>query len=210
MDSDVQFDGCFMSFFLFEEGVVNFFIDVGFYLVCDNVISFGQVGLDQYFCGVGNIFVLIVSVVVFEGGSGVIEYFWMSSMVVGLFNFQIWQFVLNSNMLDYVFGLFEEIIYFVCCVCWFGCIVYLESNIVIIEVGVELVVEIIGFVIFCVGEFVIFIVIDVGFGVIYEWEMGFGFIFFFVMGQEVMLFVFYFYGCFCFIFFVIVNGCMAM
>ncbi len=209
MDSDVQPDGRLTSSFLLEEGAANFSIDAGFYSVCDNVTSPGQVGPDQYLCGAGNIPAPIVSVAAPEGGSGAIEYLWMSSTVAGPFNLQTWQLVPNSNTPDYAPGPLEETTYFARCARRSGCTVYLESNIVTIEVGAESVAEITGPAILCVGEPATFTATDAGPGAIYEWEMGLGLTPSSATGQEVTLSAPYSHGRFRFTLSVTANGCTA-
>jgi hypothetical protein len=209
LDSDIQPDGRLTDAFLLEEGAVNLSIDAGFYSVCDNVTDPGQIGPDQYLCGPGNTPEPILSLAPPQGGSGDIEYLWMRSTVAGPFNLQTWQLIPNSNGPDFAPGPLSETTYFARCARRSGCTVYLETNIVAIEVGAEAVAGITGPAILCVGEPATFAAADAGPGAVYEWQMGLGLTPSAATGPEVTLSAPYSHGRFSFTLSVTANGCTA-
>lgn len=210
LDSDVQPDGRVTGVYALEEGVANLSIDAGFYSVCDNVTAPGQIGSDQYLCAPGNTPEPIQSLAAPEGGSGDIEYLWMRSTVAGPFNLQTWQLIPNSNTPEFAPGPLSETTYFARCARREGCTVFLETNIVEIEVGEEAVAEINGPAILCVGDPVTFTATDAGPGAIYEWEMSIGLSPASATGPEVTLSAPLSHGRFSITLSVTVNGCTAI
>ncbi|MEQ8702785.1 MAG: SdrD B-like domain-containing protein [Phaeodactylibacter sp.] len=209
LDSDVLPDGRVTGVYVIEEGMADLSIDAGFFSICDNVTDPGQIGPDQYLCGPGNTPEPMVSLSGPEGGSGALEYLWMRSILAGPFNLQTWAQIPNSNSPVYAPGPLSETTYFARCIRRENCTVYLESNIVTIEVGNESVAEMTAPEVLCVGEPATFTAADAGPGALYEWTMGLGLAPSSATGPEVTLSAPYSHGRFNVTLSVTTNGCTA-
>ncbi|MEQ8702945.1 MAG: SdrD B-like domain-containing protein, partial [Phaeodactylibacter sp.] len=209
LDSDALPNGGFTAVVTLAEGEINLTIDAGFFSNCDNVTIPGEIGPDQYLCAPGNTPAPIESLALPEGGSGGIEYIWMRSAVAGPFNLQTWTLIPGSNTPDYAPGPLSETTYFARCARREDCALYLETNIVTIEVGNETVAEISGPEVLCVGESATFTATAAGPGALYEWSMGLGLLPTSATGPVVTLSAPYSHGSFDITLSVTVDGCTA-
>jgi hypothetical protein len=101
---------------------------------CPGNITFpGTIGSDQYFCAPGNVPATIGEIAPASGGTGPIEYLWMSNSVGGPFQPGFYYPIPDSNSPTYSPGPLDETTYFIRCVRREGC-VFLESNTVVITV----------------------------------------------------------------------------
>ena len=151
-DSDADPDMGMTEIFILEEGEVDLTWDAGFYSPCENIEDPGEVGYDQWVCGPGGDPDEIISLREASGGSGEIEYLWMKSNQEGPFNPGFWEPIPDSNSPTYDPGPVYETTYFARCARREDCITFLETNIVVVEVGNEAEAEIIGPEIVCKGE----------------------------------------------------------
>ena len=105
----------------------------------DNITYPGTIGFDQYLCAPGNTPMTLGEVDAPSGGSGPLEYIWMTNSTGGPFSPNFWYPIPNSNSSSYSPGPLNETTYFIRCVRTAndGC-VYLESNTVVITVGDEI------------------------------------------------------------------------
>jgi hypothetical protein len=147
-------------------------IDAGIDDKCDNITNPGTIGPNQFLCGPGNDPDPIVNVTSPTGGSGAIEYLWMSSTIPGPFNVQTWSTIPGATGPSYDPGPLSETTYFTRCVRRECCTVYLESNIVTIEVGSVAVADIQGPDFICVGEPTTFFAAGAGANAVINWTFG--------------------------------------
>jgi hypothetical protein len=209
LDSDVLDEDNATAVFTLLPGMADLSFDAGFFSLCDNVTDPGQIGPDQYLCAPGNTPEPIVSLAAPAGGSGAIEYLWMRSTIAGPFNLQTWEMLPDSGSPEYAPGPLSETTYFARCARRENCTVYLETNIVTIEVGNESVAEINGPEVLCVGEPATFTAEDAGPGAVYEWSMGLGLSPLSATGPEVTLSAPFSHGRFNITLSVTVDGCTA-
>ena len=160
--------------FAIEADAIDFSWDAGFYPKCDNITSPGTISGYQFLCGPGNDPGPIVNVTEPSGGSGEIEYLWMMSTIPGPFDPAVWVPIPDSNSPTYDPGPLFETTYFARCARRECCTAYLESNIVIIELGNVAVAEINGPSLVCVDEANTFFAGSTGPGAIIEWNFGSG------------------------------------
>ncbi|MCB0546714.1 MAG: T9SS type A sorting domain-containing protein [Phaeodactylibacter sp.] len=119
---------------------------------CENITNPGLIGPNQFLCGPGNDPGVIMNIQTPSGGVGPIEYLWMMSTQPGPFNVQTWTAIPNSNFPSYDPPVLYETTYYARCVRREDCTIYLESNIVTIEVGSVANAEINGPSYLCVGD----------------------------------------------------------
>lgn len=174
LDSDVDPAMGMTGVYTIAPGETNFTIDAGLFDKCDNIDDAGQIGVDQFLCGPGNDPDPLVNIVSPSGGSGAIEYLWMSSTEPGPFNIQTWTVIPGATGDSYDPGPVYETTYFARCARRECCTVYLESNIVTIEVGSVAVADIQGPDFICVGEPTTFFAAGAGADADIQWSFSAG------------------------------------
>lgn len=172
LDSDVDTLMGMTGIYVINAGDSNLTIDAGLYTKCDNIDDPGLIGPNQFLCGPGNDPDPIVNIESPTGGSGAIEYLWMQSTVAGPFNLQTWEIIPGSTGDSYDPGPLSETTYFARCARRECCIVYLESNIVTIEVGNVAVADINGPDFICVDEPTTFFAGPTGANAQINWTFG--------------------------------------
>ena len=106
---------------------------------CHNVVNGGLIGEDQVLCEDENDPAEITNVNSANGGSGAIEYLWLSNTTSGdvlptLTNMNGWVMIPNSNSASYDPGPITETTWYLRCARRAGCIDYLgESNVVEVQ-----------------------------------------------------------------------------
>ncbi|PHI19841.1 hypothetical protein CEQ90_10635 [Lewinellaceae bacterium SD302] len=131
---------------------VNNSIDAGFFDPCDpGLTSAGTIADDQELCGPGNAPAQLVQVTPATGGTGVLNYIWMMTTGDPMAPIQNWTPIQNTNSINYQPGVLYETTYFTRCVRQDEC-PYIESNIVMIEVGDDAPAEVSGPQLVCEGE----------------------------------------------------------
>lgn len=173
LDSDPDLNGLVNGITL-APGELNWDIDAGFTKDCINITDPGEIGYDQYLCGPGNDPEPFVSLAPASGGEGEIEYLWMYSTEAGPFDAATWKQVPNSNSPTYDPGILYETTYFARCARRDNCPGFLETTIVVVEVGEESGVVIAGPSTVCRGEFVTFEAMDLAPDAQVEWILGSG------------------------------------
>ncbi len=148
-------------------------LDAGFHEKCVNLTNAGTIGYDQYLCGPGVDPATIIEITPPSGGFGQIEYLWMMSTIGGPFNNTNWQPIPNSNTKNYDPGPVFETTYFIRCTRREDC-PYIETNIVAVTVGNEVVAEINGPGVVCEDQQVSFTASNEGAGATYSWDFGIG------------------------------------
>ncbi|MCO6480930.1 MAG: T9SS type A sorting domain-containing protein, partial [Phaeodactylibacter sp.] len=151
-DSDVDTLMGMTGVYIIGPGEEDLTIDAGLYNKCDNITDPGLIGPSQFLCGPGNDPEEIMNIETPSGGSGAIEYLWMASTEPGPFNVQTWTAIPGATGPSYDPPALYETTYFARCVRRECCMIYLESNIVTIEVGDVANAEINGPSYLCVGE----------------------------------------------------------
>lgn len=139
---------------------------------CENITDPGRIGPDQFLCGPGNDPGLIMNLETPSGGVGPIQYLWMMSTQPGPFNVQAWTPIPNSNSPTYDPPVLYETTYFARCVRREGCSVYLEGNIVTVEVGSVANAQINGPGYICVGETATYTAGPTGAGAVISWYVS--------------------------------------
>jgi len=172
LDSDPEPATGLSPAYALEEGDTVATADAGFYTLCDNIEDPGRIAADQYLCGPGNKPAKIESVELPSGGSGAVEYMWMQSKVPGPFNLQSWKMIPAATGPSYSPGPLSQTTYFARCARRENCAVFLESNIITVEVGTEAVAEIQGPDWICVGVPDVFRAMDNGPAATYEWALS--------------------------------------
>ena len=142
-------------------------VDAGIIQVCFNVDDPGEISGDEYLCGPGNDPGPIVEISPASGGMGPIEYVWMFLTEGGT-----WTAIPNSNTPNFDPGPIYETTYFVRCVRRENCVWFVETNIVVKEVGTDAVAGINGPATLCVGDPVTFAADEAGPGAVYQWNFG--------------------------------------
>jgi len=153
-------------------GEVNLTIDAGLYTKCDNITDPGEIGPNQFLCGPGNDPDPIMNIETPSGGSGAIEYLWMQSTIAGPFNVQTWSVIPGATGPSYDPGPLSETTYFARCARRECCTIYLETNIVTIEVGSVAVADIQGPDFICVDEPTTFFAASAGANADITWTFG--------------------------------------
>ena len=156
LDSDANPATGMSPQFFVADNEVNFTIDAGFYSECVNVTDAGRIGVPQMLCAPGNDPAPFTSIRPAQGGDGTLEYLWMKSTTPGAFNPTTWIPIPNSNSTTYDSGPLFETTYFARCARREGCTVFLETNILLVEVDDQVVPEIVAPKSICVGATVMF------------------------------------------------------
>ncbi|MCP4121547.1 MAG: T9SS type A sorting domain-containing protein, partial [Bacteroidetes bacterium] len=139
---------------------------------CENLTDPGEIGVDQYLCGPGGDPDPIVNIEFPSGGSGNIQYMWMTYNEPVPFSPNIWQAIPDETGPSYDPGPVFETTYFIRCARREGCPNFIETEAVTVEVGEEVVATIIEPDLICEDELVQFSAVDVGEGAIYNWDFG--------------------------------------
>ena len=174
IDSDADPTTGMTGVYVIGPGEINLTIDAGMFTKCDNIDDPGLIGPNQFLCGPGNDPDPIINVESPSGGSGQLEYLWMKSTIPGPFNIQTWEVIPGATGPDYDPGPLSETTYFARCARRECCTVYLESNIVTIEVGNVAVAEINGPDFLCVGEPTTFFAGPTGSDAVITWSFSAG------------------------------------
>jgi len=172
LDSDVDPTMGMTGVYTIGPGEINLTIDAGLFPKCDNITDPGEIGPDQFLCGPGNDPDPILNIESPSGGSGAIEYLWMQSTIPGPFNIQTWNVIPGATGPSYDPGPLSETTYFARCARRECCTIYLETNIVTIEVGSVAVADIQGPDFICVDELTTFFAAGAGAGADINWTFG--------------------------------------
>lgn len=170
-DSDADRTTLMTQFITVKKGDINLTLDAGFYQYCVNLGNPGTIGYDQYLCGPGVDPAPIIETSPPSGGLGEIEYQWMKSTVGGPFNDIHWQPIPNTNTKNYDPGPVYETTYFIRCTRRAGC-EFLETNIVAVVVGNQVVAKIEGPDLVCTGTPVKFKSVNPGAESNFTWDFG--------------------------------------
>lgn len=138
LDSDANpIDGRTEVFAVFPFSPDDLTRDAGAYLLCDDVTDPGSIAGDQELCGPDADPAMLVSVEMASGGSGTLEYLWLSS-TSPIYNGPgdpNWQPVANSNTPELDPGIISQTTYYIRCARREGCDDFIaESNIVEVKV----------------------------------------------------------------------------
>lgn len=170
-DSDADRTTLMTQFVHLKKGDIDLTLDAGFYQLCINLTNAGTIGYDQYLCGPGVDPSPIIEITPASGGAGEIEYLWMKSKVGGPFNNINWEPIPNSNTKNYDPGPVYETTYFIRCTRRADC-PFIETNIVTVVVGNEVVAKIDGPSLVCTGTPVIFKSVNPGAPSNFSWDFG--------------------------------------
>ena len=142
---------------------------------CDNITNAGDICCDQIICGAGTIPDLISSTAPATGGSGAIEYIWMSTTIGGPFNMNTWNIIPGATGANYQPGPLFETTFIARCARRVGCTSYFETNIIQLELAPSAAVSITSLPAFiCIGETDNFHSTTAGSGATYSWDLGDG------------------------------------
>ena len=142
---------------------------------CDNITDAGDICCDQQVCGAGSIPDLISSTSMASGGSGAIEYIWMTTNLPGPFNMNTWNAIPGATGADYQPGPIFETTFIARCARRAGCESYFETDIIKLELLPSPAVSIESLPAFiCVGETDNFNSTSAGSGGTYSWDLGEG------------------------------------
>jgi hypothetical protein len=137
LDSDVNASTLMTDFFHLDPYETNLSFDFGLCPECINITYPGAIGYNQYLCAPGNDPAPFVSLATPTGGDGPIEYLWMYTNGLPGTPIQYWTPIPNSNSPTYDAGPLFYTTYFARCARTENCGTFLESNIIIVEVGDE-------------------------------------------------------------------------
>ncbi len=174
-DSDIDPVSLMTPFFVIPPGVVDLSWDAGFTPPCINITNPGTIGPGyQFLCGPGNIPATLTSITLPSGGTvdAPIEYIWMRSVVNGPFNSGHWELIPGTNSPSYNPGPVYQTTYFARCARRVECGPFLESNIVVVEVGNISVANISGPSIVCLGQPATFFATGTAPGAVIQWTFG--------------------------------------
>ena len=142
---------------------------------CDNITNAGDICCDQMICGAGSLPELISSTMLPSGGSGAIEYIWMSSTIPGPLNMNTWTIIPGATSASYQPGPLFQTTFIARCARRVGCTNYLETDIIKLELAPAPVVTINSLPAFiCLNETDMFNATDAGPGATYTWNLGDG------------------------------------
>jgi len=137
LDSDVNASTLMTDFFHLDPYETNLSFDFGLCPACINITYPGAIGYNQYLCAPGNDPAPFVSLATPTGGDGPIEYLWMYTNGLPGTPIQYWTPIPNSNTPTYDAGPLFYTTYFARCARTENCGTFLESNIIVVEVGDE-------------------------------------------------------------------------
>lgn len=131
-DSDANKQGRTDPFLILAGQSDNLCLDAGIHFICDNVTYAGIVCCTQTICE-GEVPELLYEVVPPAGGTGPLQYLWLQFIQVGPAP-PSWTGIPGATNADYQPGPLFETAYFMRCVRREGCITFLESNIICVNV----------------------------------------------------------------------------
>ncbi|WP_367388523.1 SdrD B-like domain-containing protein [Lewinella sp. LCG006] len=137
VDSDVNPLTLMTDFFHLDAYETNLSFDYGLCPECVNITYPGAIGYNQYLCAPGNDPEPFVSLAEPTGGDGPVEYMWMYTNGLPGTPIQYWTPIPNSNSPTYDAGPLFYTTYFARCARTEDCGPFLESNILVVEVGDE-------------------------------------------------------------------------
>ena len=142
---------------------------------CDNFTDGGEICCDQIICGAGGPVDPLTNITLPSGGSGDIEYLWMSSTIGNVFDMSTYTVIPGAVGPTYDPGSVTQTTFFARCARRVGCTAYVESNVVTLEVKPSPVTTINSLPAFiCVGETDNFNAATVGIGTTFTWDLGEG------------------------------------
>ena len=151
-DSDANASTGTTNTFTVNVGDCILTIDAGYVSKCDNFVTGGEICCDQVLCGPGNNPDVLTETVAPQGGSGAIEYLWMSTTDDVPFSSGQFSAIPGATGSSYDPPVLNETTYFVRCVRRECCTAYQESNIVTISVDGPDAASIIGSADVCTNE----------------------------------------------------------
>ena len=159
--------------FTINGGVNNQSIDAGFFveIICDNITDAGEICCDQSLCAPGDLPNPFSDQSPPIGGSGNLEYVWMSSELAGPFDPNSWDTIANSNNEVIAPQVLQNTNYFIRLSRRSGCSQYLESNIIEVFVNDFSIPEITGTDTLCINTPASFTVTDFGANADYTWSL---------------------------------------
>ena len=171
-DADPAMDGMTGNYTL-APGEFNMTIDAGLVRqpCIDNITNPGTIGFNQEVCGPGNVPNALIELTPAMGGIGQIEYLWMYNTVDPGQDISFWHPIPNSNSINYSPGPLQQTTYFTRCVRRDDC-PYLESNIIVVEVGDDAVAIIDGPELGCENEEITFSALGTGPGAVISWSFS--------------------------------------
>ena len=134
-DSDANASTGMTNTFTLNAGDCILTTDAGFFDPCDNFVTGGEICCDQQLCGPGGNPDPLTEIVAPQGGSGPIQYLWMSSTEDLPFSAGAFSPIPGATGMNYDPGPVSETTYFVRCIRRGPDCPYIESNIV--EVSVD-------------------------------------------------------------------------
>jgi hypothetical protein len=135
----------------------NLSVDAGFFDPCDpGLTSAGTIAESQILCGPGNVPAQLTQVTPATGGTGSYNYIWMRTNGDPNAPIENWVPIPNTNSINYQPGVIYEDTYFTRCVRQDEC-PYIESNVIMIEVGDDASADFNGPTLVCVGESVTYV-----------------------------------------------------
>ena len=170
LDSDMMLGSLMTDFYTVGIDEMDFSIDAGFVNPCiANIVNPGTIGFSQEVCGPGNAPEPLVEIAPATGGQGNIQYLWMRETQNPNQDINFWEPIPNSDSPNYTPGPVSQTTWFARCVRRNNC-QYLESNIVVVEVGDDAVAQISAPTSVCVGEDIIFQAVNPGAGAQISWS----------------------------------------
>jgi len=160
-DSDVSPITMMTEIFHLNAYETNLSFDMGLCPDCINIDYPGAIGYNQYLCAPGNDPEPLVSLAEPSGGDGPIEYLWMHTTGLPNTPIQSWQPIPNSNSPTYDPGPVFYTTYYARCARTLDCGTYIETNIIVIEVGDETTATISGSDLVCLNGVSTFTAVDV-------------------------------------------------
>lgn len=170
LDSDVSPVTMMTEFFHLDPYEQNLSFDMGLCPECINITYPGAIGDNQYLCAPGNDPEPFVSLAPASGGDGPIEYMWMYTNGLPNTPIQHWTPIPDSNSPTYDAGPLFHTTYFARCARTENCGPFLESNILIVEVGDETTANILGNSLVCYNQEATFTAVDVEAGSQITWN----------------------------------------
>lgn len=174
-DSDIDPVMLMTPYFIIPPGTVDLSWDAGFVPPCINITNAGTIGpAYQFLCGPGNIPAPLVNVTLPSGGTEAapLEYMWMRSVTNGPFDSGFWEILPNSNSPNYAPGPVYQTTYFARCARRDDCGPFLESNVVVVEVGTVATANIGGPELVCLGQSATFTAMGTAPGAVIQWAFG--------------------------------------
>lgn len=172
LDSDADPNNGMTINYTLMQGDTNLTIDAGFINLCINLTDAGTIGYDEYFCGPGYDPAPIVELTPPVGGQGNIEYLWMKSNTSAVFSSATFSIIPGATGPTYDPPVIYKTTWYVRCTRREFCSDFLETNVVVKEVGNETIAEINGPTTVCIDEPFTFEATDAGPGSTYIWDFG--------------------------------------